>query len=139
VDSGVTRIADGVFRAEVDGRAEIVYVAAPPNDRWAFWNGRVYHFTAAQNAASAENAQKAGSSPKRRPGIRMDVTAPMPATIMTINVREGDQVKHGDTLLVLEAMKMELPIKAPRDGRVRAIRCREGELVAGDAVLVEVE
>ncbi|HEV3140599.1 MAG TPA: acetyl-CoA carboxylase biotin carboxyl carrier protein subunit [Vicinamibacterales bacterium] len=134
----VTRIGDGVFRADVDGRAEIVYIAGPPHDRWAFWNGHVYRLTAVQNGESAESGEKTRSA-SRRTGIRMDVTAPMPATIVAIKVREGDQVKNGDTLLVLEAMKMELPIKAPRDGRVRAIRCREGELVQGDAVLVEFE
>jgi biotin carboxyl carrier protein len=48
-------------------------------------------------------------------------------------------VKKGDTILVLEAMKMELPIRAPGDARVKAICCREGELVAADAILVEFE
>jgi 3-methylcrotonyl-CoA carboxylase alpha subunit len=67
------------------------------------------------------------------------VAAPMPATILKIQVQRGDTVKKGDTILVLEAMKMELPIRAPGDARVKAICCREGELVAADAILVEFE
>ena len=126
----VTRIGDGVFRVDVDGRTEIVYVAGPPNDRWAFHNGRVYRFG---------GEQPGSSSRKRRAAARMDVTSPMPALIVAIKVQEGDQVKNGDTLLIIEAMKMELPVIAPGDGRVRTITCRVGDLVAGDAVLVELE
>jgi biotin carboxyl carrier protein len=48
-------------------------------------------------------------------------------------------VKKGDTLLVLEAMKMELPVRAPGDGTVTAVSCREGELVQAGVVLVELE
>jgi len=65
------------------------------------------------------------------------VTAPMPATVLHINVKPGDAVKKGDVLVLLEAMKMELPIRAADAGVVAAIRCREGELVDADAVLLE--
>jgi 3-methylcrotonyl-CoA carboxylase alpha subunit len=67
------------------------------------------------------------------------VTAPMPATVIRINVKVGDAVKKGDTVILLEAMKMELPVRAPDSGTVRAIRCREGELVDADAVLLELQ
>jgi 3-methylcrotonyl-CoA carboxylase alpha subunit len=67
------------------------------------------------------------------------VTAPMPATVIRINVKLGDAVKKGDVVILLEAMKMELPVRAPESGTVRAIRCREGELVDADAVLLEVQ
>ena len=130
----VTPLGDGVVRVDVDGRTEIVYVAGPAEDRWAFWNGHVYRWTRNADDQTAD-ATRSG----RRAAVRMDVTAPMPAVIVAITVREGDTVANGDTLLVLEAMKMELPIRAPGPGRVRAIRCREGELVQGDAVLVELE
>ena len=49
------------------------------------------------------------------------------------------RVHDGDVLIALEAMKMELPIRAPRDGVVRAVHCREGELVQPDQVLLELE
>ena len=65
------------------------------------------------------------------------VTAPMPATVIRINVKPGDAVKKGDVLVLLEAMKMELPVRATDAGVVAAIRCREGQLVDADAVLLE--
>ncbi len=51
----------------------------------------------------------------------------------------GARVRKGDTLLILEAMKMELPIRAPADGVVRAVHCREGELVTPGVALVDLD
>jgi acetyl-CoA carboxylase biotin carboxylase subunit len=65
------------------------------------------------------------------------LTAPMPATVIKVQVKPGDAVAKGDVVVVLEAMKMELPIRALGDGVVAAVCCREGELVAADATLVE--
>jgi 3-methylcrotonyl-CoA carboxylase alpha subunit len=62
----------------------------------------------------------------------------MPATVMKVLVTPGGVVRKGDTMVVLEAMKMELPIRAPGDGTVLAVNCREGELVQPDATLVEL-
>ena len=61
------------------------------------------------------------------------LTAPMPATVIKVQVKPGDAVKKGDVVVVLEAMKMELPIRALGDASVAAVRCREGELVQADA------
>jgi 3-methylcrotonyl-CoA carboxylase alpha subunit len=63
---------------------------------------------------------------------------PMPATVVRIAVGPGDAVRTGDVLIALEAMKMELPIRAPRDGVVAAIHCHVGELVQPGATLVEM-
>ena len=79
--------------------------------------------------------------PARRRAARatpgQTLVAPMPATVLKIPVKAGDAVKKGDTVVVLEAMKMELPVRAPADGTVGAVRCREGELVPADATLIE--
>ena len=66
-------------------------------------------------------------------------TPPMPATVVRIAVKPGQSVHAGEILISLEAMKMELPIRAPRDGVVRAIHCREGELVQPDRSLLDLE
>jgi acetyl-CoA carboxylase biotin carboxylase subunit len=81
----------------------------------------------------------AGSAPRRatRASSGDALVAPMPATVLAIHVKRGDAVKKGDTVLVLEAMKMELPIRAPADATIGAVCCREGELVQADATLVE--
>ena len=63
----------------------------------------------------------------------------MPATVVRINTPVGTAVKRGETLLVLEAMKMELPIRANADGTVKAVNCRVGELVQPGVPLIELE
>jgi 3-methylcrotonyl-CoA carboxylase alpha subunit len=62
----------------------------------------------------------------------------MPARVIRILIQPGATVKKGDTLVMLEAMKMELPIRAPADGKVAAVHCRDGELVQADAVLLDL-
>ena len=81
---------------------------------------------------------------KAAPGVRQrasgggDLTASMPGQVTQILVEEGQQVTVGQTLLLLEAMKMETRITAPRDGRVARILCTVGETVQGGQVLVEI-
>jgi biotin carboxyl carrier protein len=65
------------------------------------------------------------------------VTAPMPGTILNINVNEGDAVKEGQVLLILEAMKMENEILAPKDGKVVSIPVTKGSSVnTGDQLVI---
>ena len=67
------------------------------------------------------------------------VKAPMPGTIISINVREGQTVKNGDTLFILEAMKMENEIMADKDGTVTKIMVTKGALVATNDVLAVIQ
>jgi biotin carboxyl carrier protein len=94
--------------------------------RWVFVNGRVYELTEARQAA------------RGRSGHPGSLTAPMPATVLRVLVKEGDAVKRGDSLIILEAMKMELPVRAAAAGTVTAVRCREGELVQPGVPLIEL-
>jgi biotin carboxyl carrier protein len=126
----VTRIGEGVYRVEDQGRAEIVYVAGSADERWAFWNGQVFR---GGRVASPHAARRSGSG-----DTAQALTAPMPATVISVRVQPGAAVKKGDTVVILEAMKMELPIRSPADATVTAVHCREGELVQPDAVLVEL-
>jgi 3-methylcrotonyl-CoA carboxylase alpha subunit len=127
----LTQPAPGMVSVDVDGRREIVYVAGPSDDRWAFWNGRVFH------SDETQRTRQAGGL--RRVHVAQSLSAPMPATVIRVLVRPGSQVKKADVLVLLEAMKMELPIRALADGTVKAVHCREGELVQADQVLVEME
>ena len=67
-----------------------------------------------------------------------DLRAPMPGRIRRISVPRGERVTKGDVVLVLEAMKMEHAIRAPRDGVVTLLAHREGDLVDAGAVLAEI-
>ena len=71
--------------------------------------------------------------------MSVEILAPMPGSIVEILVKEGDEVKEDDELLILEAMKMENPICAPSDGVVKEIRVKEKDTVEVDQVLVVLE
>lgn len=67
-----------------------------------------------------------------------EIKSPMPGTVTKVNVKAGDTVKRGDVLVILEAMKMENDICAPRDARVLAVTVNAGDAVATDAVLLSL-
>lgn len=85
---------------------------------------------AAQPAAPAQPAQPAQETVDGN-----KITAPMPGTILKINVAQGESVKAGQVLAVLEAMKMENEITAPAAGAVKQILARKGASVKTDEVL----
>ena len=122
----------------VDDRT--VWVASIDDERWVFVDGQVYILeleTAA--AASRETTTAAGPRSKSKSHREGTLTAPMPATVVKVGVAPGDRVKAGDVLIILEAMKMELPVRVAMDATVKAIRCRPGELVQPGEQLVELE
>lgn len=65
------------------------------------------------------------------------LTAPMPGLIVGISIQPGDVVQKGDTILILEAMKMENALKAPGDGTVKSVKIQRGDRVEKGQVLVE--
>ena len=69
----------------------------------------------------------------------MDVPAHITGTVWKIEVAVGDQVTDGDTVVILESMKMEMPVEVEDDGVVKEIRCSEGQSVQEGDVLVVLE
>ncbi|MCD4818377.1 MAG: biotin/lipoyl-binding protein [Candidatus Cloacimonetes bacterium] len=67
------------------------------------------------------------------------LTAPIPGTIISINVNIGDDVQEGDTVLILEAMKMETEIAAPKSGKIKEIFVKEGAPVMEGEALLDIE
>ena len=88
-------------------------------------------------AESTESSSEAGET--ANVNTNNAVKAPLPGVITSINVNVGDDVKAGDTLLVLEAMKMANNIEAEKDGKVTAICVKPGQSVMEDDALVVVE
>ncbi len=68
-----------------------------------------------------------------------DIKAPMPGIIIGIEIKKGDQIKEGDTLLVLEAMKMENAILCPKDATVKSVLINTGDTVEKNKLLIELE
>lgn len=68
-----------------------------------------------------------------------EVTAPMAGKVIDVKVNVGDTVSEDDELLILEAMKMEMPIVAPASGKIKEIKCKKGDAVGADDVLVVIE
>ena len=71
--------------------------------------------------------------------IENDIFAPMPGVILSVDVKEGDSVKEGDTLCVLEAMKMENSLLSPRDGVIKSIEVSTADTVEKNALLLTLE
>jgi len=67
------------------------------------------------------------------------VKAPMPGLIIDVNIKKGDQVKEGDTLLVLEAMKMENALTSPKNAKIKSVLVKIGNTVEKGKLLIELE
>ena len=91
--------------------------------------------TEAPKVTAAPVQKKAAPAASGSKG-NVSVTAPMPGTILDVKVSVGQSVKKGDTVCVLEAMKMENDICAPEDGVVASVEVAQGASVATDAVVV---
>ena len=126
----VTPLGNGVYRVDDGQKSRVAYAAGTAEARWVFLDGRVFVI---------ETAARFSGRRRARGHDEGALAAPMPATVVKINVEPGERVSMGDVLIMLEAMKMELPIKAPRDGSVKAIACRPGELVQPGVALLELE
>jgi biotin carboxyl carrier protein len=132
----VEAFGNGVFLVTDDVGASgsrtrrIAYAVADGPRTWVFVDGETY---------VVEGVDRDERPRPRTTSDEVALSAPMPATVVSISAQAGQEVAEGDLLVMLEAMKMEMPIKAPRRGRVRSIGCRVGELVQPGVRLLELE
>ena len=82
--------------------------------------------------------EKAGGR-RKKSGDEGGSVSPMPGKILKVLVKDGDLVKKGDALIIMEAMKMEHTLKASKDGVVKKVKYSEGDLVEGQIELVELD
>lgn len=125
----VTPIDDDRFRIEDASGTRQAFAVLASDVAWVSIDNQVFevHVSTAGRATRSSAREHDALAP------------PMSATVVRIAVTPGDTVRQGDVLVSLEAMKMELPIRAPRDGVISAVRCYEGELVQPGVPLVEMD
>lgn len=131
----ITPLSGGRFLVtHADGRQQLAWATVAEQDVWVFVDGRAYRVTSSGSAPG-------GARPAHQDdaAIAAALSAPMPARVLAVRVTAGQDVAAGELLIMLEAMKMELPIEAPRDGKVKAVRCAEGDLVQPGMPLVELD
>jgi biotin carboxyl carrier protein len=125
------RMPDGLWRlALIDpvGVMHLVDAVADGGDVW----------TAIDGVVQVVAGPAAGPRRRGRAAAAHGLEAPMPATVTRVVASIGQRVAAGDVLVLLEAMKMELAIRAPRDGTVARIACEAGAIVQPGVSLVEL-
>ena len=123
------QLDDGGWLLTLDGRQIVAHVAAQGDSRFVHVSGQHYTLTVPDNRSSRRRSS-AGSG---------DLTAQMPGQVREVLVREGEFVERGQTLVILEAMKMEIRVSAPGGGVVKRLLVRTGEVVERGQLLAEIE
>ena len=116
----------GRLRVEIVGALHLAHVAKLGDDWWVHLDGRI-HVVRMHEPGSAEAKSAEGG-----------LSAPMPGTILEILVKQGQRVLEGQALMVMEAMKMEHRIQAPRAGEITRLHYLVGDRVELGAILVEI-
>lgn len=132
-DAGVYPVEPGVFLILTGGRSCEAEVEPAGDGVWVTVNGRRYCVAIADPRGwnrSAAGVQVQG---------RENITAPMPGKVVRLLVAPGDEVRAGQGVVVVEAMKMQNEMKTARTGRIVSIPVREGQTVAAGAVLATIE
>ena len=137
-----------VFDVTVDGAAAPISVTGDASGLFLLTpGGRVpvivsrdgtRRFVSATGLGDVVLERTTGSSPRRTDHHAGDLASPMPGKVVAVRVAAGDAVEKGQVLVIVEAMKMEMPIVAPHAGRVIAVHAAPGALCDAGIPLVEV-
>jgi biotin carboxyl carrier protein len=126
----ILQAEDGKLDLLIDGKRITAYVSSDGPKRWVTINGQTFMLT------KSSGAVRRGHGGHHAAG---ELTAPMPGQVRAVNVSEGHAVTKGQTLLVLEAMKMEIRIHAPQDGMVKKLFVKQGQTVEREQMLIEID
>ncbi|MEE2758932.1 MAG: biotin/lipoyl-containing protein [Candidatus Thermoplasmatota archaeon] len=118
----------------IDGEEFEVDVEIDGEKYLATIDGRTFEFTIPEAKGMAPR-KRGGSGGRKRSGT---VSASMPGKVVTVEVSVGDNVEEGDTVLILEAMKMQNEVTAPISGTVIEINCKDGMNVEANVPLVVI-
>jgi biotin carboxyl carrier protein len=121
-------VKDGRCEVRREGESVPLHFARDGRTLHLFWDGVVYRVEEQRDGARASVRHDAGA-----------LEAPMPGRVSAVKVTVGQRVESGDELVVVEAMKMENALRAPRAGVVRALHASPGDMVAPGRPLVELD
>jgi 3-methylcrotonyl-CoA carboxylase alpha subunit len=124
----VEELSPGRFLVVAESRREIVHCVREGPSVHVSWRGAVYRLEEEREGARP-GAHDAGHG----------LEATMPGKVIAVQIAPGESVVKGQELLVIEAMKMENTLRAPRDGRVKAVFAKAGDMVGPGIVLVDLE
>lgn len=125
-----------VYTMLVDGKSYEAHIFEE-DDAWhILMQGTLY---SAQVMDEREKRLKAAASGAAGDEGEYVLRAPMPGLIVKVPVKEGDEIKKGDVLVILESMKMQNELKAPRDGKVKRVQVKQGESVEQKQTMMVVE
>jgi len=127
-DFSAMRQTDGAWLLSIGNRRVLAYVAGDGDLRYVYVSGNTVTLSVVDDRR------------KRRGGGASagDLTAQMPGQVVEVSVSEGDEVEAGQTLVVLEAMKMEIRVTAPTDGTVHGVFVAQGDVVERGQRLVDI-
>ena len=129
IQAEVLQAENGKLKLLIDGQHITAYVSSDNAKRWVTVNGQTFVLTKSSGAPKGGHTQH----------VAGELTAPMPGQVRAVNVSEGDAVTKGQTLLVLEAMKMEIRVQSPQDGIVKKLLVKQGQTVEREQILIEIE
>jgi acetyl/propionyl-CoA carboxylase alpha subunit len=129
VDFEVLERQPGQITLRFQGRPVTLYIAEDDGTRWVSYLGCTFKLEKPDRPSFQREAEGSQSNLLR---------SPMPSLVREIQVNPGDVVSQGQTLMILEAMKMEIRIQAPKPARVAQLAVQTGDQVDRDQVLVEL-
>ena len=128
-------VGQPVYSLIVDGKSHESYVQLTDDIWQVLLRGRLYPVTVEDEREKRLRAAAGGGVAESG---EYNLKAPMPGLVVAIPVSEGQEVKRGEVLLILESMKMQNELKSPRDGKVNRIKVKPGESVEQKQPLLSV-
>ncbi len=130
VSGRIIKTAQNQMHLEIKGIQQRVIWAKQGRKIWLHFDGRSYYVEKQAGSAVAGGSATSGERTLR---------APMPGQVRQVLVQDGQVITAGETLVLLEAMKMEIRIQAPRQGKVARVAVKQGQSVEKEQTLVELE
>lgn len=128
---------EGIFSILTEGRSYNIELV--PQTKPKHYTAYTFYDSYDLEVIDAESRYLRNRSGSTQLSSENNISSPMPGKVVKIPVSVGDEVKKGDTVITISAMKMESEYKAPKDGRITKIQVQEGSTIEANQVLIEIE